>query len=237
LSKIKAVLLDFDGVLSSLIARIGWPFYHALRRVRPTIKKEEILIVLEKIIQFYLHSETKSLFYVPKIILKIARILRLQIYQIPIFIMSFLILFRKNLTYIFPEKNADKVLHFVTSNYLTALITHAEPRVIEQAYQKFRFLKNIDLIISRKELKYTKPNPYGIRLALKSLKLHPEEALYVGDLPHDIEAGRRAGTLTCGVVNFAAAEKEKRKLLEQFKPDFLITHISELPQLLQSLQK
>ncbi len=233
---IKGVLLDFDGVLSSLVARIGWPFYHALKKVRPSITKREILLALENVIHLYLKSEKKGLFYVPKIIFKISTLLNLKKRHILPFIMNFLILFKKNYGRIFPEEHADKVLGFVTKNYQTAIVTHAEKAVIERAYQEFSHLKDIDLIISRNDLKYTKPNPFGLNLAIKALNLQPRETLYVGDLPHDIEAGKRAGTLTCAVINFNAAKKEKKQLLEQFQPDFLIDHIGQLPQLLKKMQ-
>ncbi|MHA1631176.1 MAG: HAD family hydrolase [Candidatus Heimdallarchaeota archaeon] len=236
MTRIKGIFLDFDGVLSSLIARIGWPFYHALKKVQPSITKREILTVLERVIQLYLRSEKKGLFYVPKIIFKISVLLNLKKRHILPFTVNFLILFKKNHNRIFPEEHADKVLAFITKNYQTAIVTHAEKAVIKRAQQEFSHLKDIDLIVARNDLKYTKPNPFGLNLAIKTLNLQPRETLYVGDLPHDIEAGKRAGTLTCAVVNFNAAKKEKKQLLKQFQPDFLIDHISQLPQLLKKMQ-
>ncbi len=45
-----------------------------------------------------------------------------------------------------------------------------------------------------------KPDPSGILLALERLGGDPQDAVFIGDAPSDIEAGRRAGTLTCAVT-------------------------------------
>ena len=41
-SKIKGIIFDFDGVLSSFHARIGWPITSAAIRVKPDITREQI---------------------------------------------------------------------------------------------------------------------------------------------------------------------------------------------------
>jgi len=237
MSKISGVLLDFDGVLSSIIVRLGWPFFHTLKIVKPKISKKEILYLLNEIINICLHIEQRNIMLVPKIMLKIAKKMGLHSFQLIRFIIFLWILIRKNSLNIHPEEKADDVLNFLIKNYKTALITHAEKKVIESAIKKFKYLKNIDLILTQNDLKHTKPNPEGLIKALTYLKLDPKKAIYIGDLPHDIEAGKRAGTLTCAVINFKEAALKKRELLEQFKPDFIINHIRDLPSLLLSIEK
>ncbi|HUT80421.1 MAG TPA: HAD-IA family hydrolase [Candidatus Bathyarchaeia archaeon] len=237
MSKISGILLDFDGVLSSIVVRLGWPFYNALKKIKPTISKNEILYSFNEMMKMYLHQEKRGLFYVPKMIIKISPLLKLNFIQMLRFIIILLVLIKKNSNNISPEEKADEVLQFVTKRYKTALITHAEREVINNAYQKFTYLKDIDVIIAQQDLKYTKPHPFGLNKAMKALGLNPQETIFVGDLPHDIQAGKRAGTLTCAVVNFQGAEKDKRRILQQFKPDFIINHIKELPLLLKQLEK
>ncbi|MCK5045300.1 MAG: hypothetical protein KAS22_01895, partial [Candidatus Heimdallarchaeota archaeon] len=81
MSKISGILLDFDGVLSSIVVRLGWPFYHALKKVKPNARKMEILYSLNDIMTMYLKEENRNLFYVPKMVIKISRNLQLNYFQ------------------------------------------------------------------------------------------------------------------------------------------------------------
>ena len=131
MSKISGVLLDFDGVLSSIVVRLGWPFYHALKKVKPNARKMEILYSLNEIMNMYLQEENRNLFYVPKMVIKISRNLQLNYFQMFRFVVYLLILIKKNNNNIFPEDQADDVLRFVTNKYKTAIVTHAEREVIQ----------------------------------------------------------------------------------------------------------
>ena len=236
MSKISGVLLDFDGVLSSIIVRLGWPFYHALKKVKPKTKREEILLSLNEIMKMLLKVEKRGPLYVPKIIYKISQLLNMNIFQILRFIVSMGVLVRKNNNNVSPEYRADEVLKIVTSQYKTGIITHAEKEVIQEAHKKFKYLKDVGIIITQQDLKFTKPHPEGLTKAMKFLGLNPKETLFVGDLPHDIQAGKRAGTLTVAVVNFKGAEKGKRAVLKKYNPDYIIDHVSELPELINSIE-
>lgn len=236
MAHISGVLLDFDGVLSSIVVRLGWPFYHAIRKIKPKITKKEILYSLAQITKLYEKEEKRTFFYVPKIIFKIATSLRMNYFQMFRFMIYLGILIKKNNNNISPEFKADEVLKDLTSKYKTAIITHAEREVIMEAYKKFKYLKNIDLIITQQDLKFTKPHPEGLNKAMKNLGLNPKETIFVGDLPHDIQAGKRAGTMTVAVVNFKGIEKEKKMVLKRFRPDFIINHISELPSLINTIE-
>jgi HAD superfamily hydrolase (TIGR01509 family) len=235
MTKIKGVLLDFDGVLSSLVVRLGWPFYHALKIVKPSIRKVEILYSFKKITEMYLNEVKRDAFYVPKMMLKISHLLGLNYLQMFRFLVHLGILMKKNNNNIVPEEHADQVLKFLTMNYQTAIITHAEREVMEEAQKKFTFLKEIDVIIAQQDLKFSKPHPFGLNLALKKLGLQPKETIFVGDLPHDIQAGKRAGTHTCAVINFPELAKGKKMILQRYNPDFIIDHIKELPNLLSKI--
>ena len=43
---VKGLLLDFDGVISSLMARVGWSYLYALKKVKPDIKREVVFDAL-----------------------------------------------------------------------------------------------------------------------------------------------------------------------------------------------
>ena len=64
---------------------------------------------------------------------------------------------------------------------------------------------------SADDVTHAKPHPEPVLLTLEHLGAKPEETLVVGDMAFDIEMGRRADTLTCGVTygNGTPAELEE----------------------------
>jgi phosphoglycolate phosphatase len=70
----------------------------------------------------------------------------------------------------------------------------------------------------------SKPAPDVILRALEALGTQPEECLFVGDSPADMQAGRRAGVATCAVTYGYG----KREALAQHTPDYWIDDLSAL---------
>jgi phosphoglycolate phosphatase len=69
-----------------------------------------------------------------------------------------------------------------------------------------------------------KPEPDVILASLNFFGAKPEDCLFVGDSPADMEAGRRAGVKTCAVLWGYG----KREDLERWAPDYWIEHPSQL---------
>ena len=63
---------------------------------------------------------------------------------------------------------------------------------------------------------------------LQRNNFEPEETIYVGDMAHDIEAGKKGGVVSIG-ISWGHKSKE---MLEAAKPDHLISDIAELEKLL-----
>ncbi len=56
----------------------------------------------------------------------------------------------------------------------------------------------------------------------------PEETMYVGDMAHDVEAGKRGGVVSIGI----SWGHKPKAILEAVNPDYLISDITELEKLL-----
>ena len=69
-----------------------------------------------------------------------------------------------------------------------------------------------------------KPHPAMLNLALQRFEIPAASALMVGDGDTDIEAGKRAGVMTCGVT-YGLGDKHD---LVAAKPDVLIDRLAEL---------
>ena len=76
-----------------------------------------------------------------------------------------------------------------------------------------------------------KPNPEPVLHALALLERAPEEAIFVGDSPHDIAAGNAARVFTIA----ALWGPFTRQTLEAARPDRLIAGIRDLPPLVDAL--
>jgi pyrophosphatase PpaX len=72
-----------------------------------------------------------------------------------------------------------------------------------------------EIVVGAEDASRGKPDPEPVLLALAKLGAAPRDALFVGDSPHDVESGRRAGVTTAAVTWGPFA----RAVLEVARPD------------------
>jgi pyrophosphatase PpaX len=77
-----------------------------------------------------------------------------------------------------------------------------------------------------------KPAPDGVLLALRKLDRAPDEALFVGDSPHDVAAGNAAGVVSVGAL-WGACTREQ---LEVASPRHVVATMAELGALVEKIQ-
>lgn len=84
----------------------------------------------------------------------------------------------------------------------------------------------VDLLVSADDVSRGKPDPEPVLQALGELGLDgaAEEVVFVGDSPHDLKAGRAAGTRTAAVSWGPFA----RGLLDAEEPDYFLESLPEL---------
>ena len=83
-------------------------------------------------------------------------------------------------------------------------------------------------IVGREDVKLRKPHPEPVRKCLEHLQLDPHEAVYIGDSPIDIQAGKAAGVLTVGVLTGTSTDA----VMRQEQADYILPSIAGLPRLL-----
>ena len=86
----------------------------------------------------------------------------------------------------------------------------------------------MDVMVGADDVEQPKPHPAPVTKALERLGAVPREALFVGDSPIDIQAGRAAGTHTAA----ALWGPFPRELLEKERPDHCVERVSDLTSLL-----
>ncbi|HEU4341780.1 MAG TPA: HAD-IA family hydrolase [Candidatus Binatia bacterium] len=84
--------------------------------------------------------------------------------------------------------------------------------------------KQFDAILGGDSVSEKKPHPALLNCALERFRIRASDALMVGDGDIDIEAGRRAGVLTCGVTYGLGSRED----LIAAKPDYMIDDLAQL---------
>jgi 2-phosphoglycolate phosphatase len=82
-----------------------------------------------------------------------------------------------------------------------------------------------DIILGGDSGPHKKPHPALLEHVLACFQLAPERAVMIGDGDVDIQAGKHAGVLTCGVT-YGLGDKQD---VIAARPDFVVDHLFEIP--------
>ena len=85
-----------------------------------------------------------------------------------------------------------------------------------------------DVFVSRNSVKKVKPHPDHLTHVMESLKISGEEAVMVGDHIIDIQAGKRVGMKTVGVLT----GRTKKEEFEKAGADYILGEAAEVCELL-----
>ena len=112
-----------------------------------------------------------------------------------------------------------------------ALVTSKTNDLAHRALHWLHLTDHIDVVVGMDSTERHKPDPEPVLFARAALGSTPDNALFLGDSPHDIAAGNAAG-----VISVAALWGPfPRRVLEQASPTYLLEHIRELPALIGRL--
>ena len=90
------------------------------------------------------------------------------------------------------------VEHF--SNKKNTILSNKPIAFIEKILGAMNFLSPFDSILGGDSLDEQKPNPKGLQFLMKKYDCPTENVLMIGDNAIDVETGKRAGVITCGVT-------------------------------------
>jgi pyrophosphatase PpaX len=109
-----------------------------------------------------------------------------------------------------------------------AVVTSKSRTVSRRGLEVCGFDGLFPTLIAAEDVTRHKPDPEPVRLALERLGARPEEAVFIGDSPFDMESGRRAGVRTAAAL-WGPFEREE---LERQAPDHWLADPREIPGLL-----
>jgi pyrophosphatase PpaX len=89
----------------------------------------------------------------------------------------------------------------------------------------------IEVAIGYDSVHIHKPDPYPVKAALEKLEYGADEAVFVGDSPHDVKSGNAAGVITIAALWGPFTKSQ----LAPFNPTHFLDDIKQLPPLLDRI--
>ncbi|MFW9922204.1 MAG: HAD hydrolase-like protein [Candidatus Thorarchaeota archaeon] len=233
---IKGIIFDFDGVLSSFVVRLGWPIASSALMVKKDISKKQIDDFSFEVFEFLNTLDEKpNNANLIKFAFHMGKKLGMSTFQAFKFILTIGIVYSKSRKNIVPKAGIRKVLReLLAQDYKVVLLTNTSWGVINKAKEKIPELNDFDLILTRDDVKKIKPDASGILKVMKILNLKREEIISIGDQASDIIANKRAGVKSIAVN--AKAMAFTKSLLTIHEPEFIISDLREIPNILRFLR-
>lgn len=94
----------------------------------------------------------------------------------------------------------EAVAELERRGYRLAIVTSKHRRAAMRGMELCGLVSHFDAIITPEDVRHPKPHPEPVLTALERLGVAPDEALFVGDSPHDVASGRAAGTRTAAAL-------------------------------------
>jgi len=126
-----------------------------------------------------------------------------------------------------------KILERLHEKFKLGIVTGRPRQEAFYVIEKFAVNRYFDVIITMEEMQdKQKPNPFGIKLALK--KMQARRAIYIGDTVDDLKAANRAGIVPIAVLPpHAKNDRKLIQILKQAGARQVLKHINELYEVLQ----
>ncbi len=115
--------------------------------------------------------------------------------------------------------------------YPTAIVTSKGKGMTKRSLDHVGLGDAFDAVVTFEETTRHKPLPDPVFLALERLGARADSALFVGDSPHDMHAGRAAGVKTAAALWGPFSRDE----LAAAQPTYWLSGFGELPQVLEQL--
>lgn len=211
LKTVEAVLFDLDGTVVDTIALIRTSFRFAVSRVLGLSLSDEVLLQnlgMPLLDQMKVFSEEKAEELV-------------EVYREHNQARHDQMIKRYADTESVLKKLAEK-------GYALAIVTSKSSPLAKRGLSVLGLEPYFELVVSMDDTSEHKPLPAPVLAALKKMKRLPENAIYIGDSPHDLKAGRAAGVLTAAAL---WGPFSKERLLAE-NPDILLDDITDLLEIL-----
>ena len=110
-----------------------------------------------------------------------------------------------------------------------------KPRWLSEALLKaLNLTERCAVLVCPEDVSKTKPDPEPMYLAAKRIQIQPEDCIYVGDHPRDIDAGRHAHMYTI-LAAYGYLPLQHKDDLTAWQADCIVNTVAELQQVIHQL--
>jgi len=124
-----------------------------------------------------------------------------------------------------------RVLAQLNNRHKLGLVSSGDRDRVSRQLREFRLTRLFRTRVLGGDTVEKKPHPAPLLKALKEMNAAPQDCVYVGDTPEDVQMARAAGVRAIAVLGPFPTEKRLRAV----KPEILLTGLQELPPLLREL--
>lgn len=118
-----------------------------------------------------------------------------------------------------------RMLRLLVAKFELGIVSSGNRARVRRQLREFALADYFSACVCSEDATHRKPHPAPLQLALKRLRLPPEECVYVGDTAEDVAMARRAGVRAIGVLGpFPTAAR-----IRAAKPEILLDSIGDLP--------
>jgi len=225
LEKYKGIIFDMDGVIYDISEAIK-------KAVDDSVEKYDMKVNPDEVMEEIAHLiEEIQNYPVPKILLNSYDLLKVKFLEgisffkklrIAIFMFNQFNKYKDIESTIF--KGVDDLISKLAKRVKLAILTNNKSQYAEEVLEKFNLSAYFNTIIGFNDVTEVKPNPEGILKILNKWALKPSEAIFIGDMTTDIEAGKAANVSMICVAS-GLAQKET---LKKHNPDILVDNTEQL---------
>lgn len=109
------------------------------------------------------------------------------------------------------------------------IVTNKPRYLTELLLKSLNLTERCAVLVCPEDVSKTKPDPEPMYLACKQLEIAPEQCIYVGDHPRDIEAGRNAQMYTM-LASYGYLPLDRRDDLLSWQADEIVADVANLHQ-------
>ena len=125
-----------------------------------------------------------------------------------------------------------RVLSALGRRHKLGLVTSGDRERVMRQLRRFALTRLFRARVCGGDTHQKKPHPAPLLMALEQMRLQPQECVYVGDTPEDLEMSRAVGMTAIAVLGPFPTEKRLRAA----KPEYLLKGLEELPTLLKKIE-
>ena len=133
-----------------------------------------------------------------------------------------------------PNEGAEELVRFLKRRHIRrGILTRNRHASVETALKNFAHVRRADfnVIITRDHVRRPKPDPEGVLLAARRLRVPAATLLMAGDYQYDIEAGQRAGAPTVFLESALTTRRPNPPA------DFTVRTLSEISGIIDRLNR